>query len=331
MQQQLPPMPYGFKILGTGGYLPQTVLTSAQIDHRFGWPQGKTEARYGLKQRHVASQTETSSLMAARAATQALQRAGLVAEDLDLILGACGVMEQSIPSTAVLVQDHLGLSRSGIAAYDVNATCLSFIQALDLASLKIAAGQARYVLVFSADIASVGLDWSRPDTAAIFGDGAAAVVVGPGPQSILAHRFNTYAAAKDACVLAGGGTRHQWVDAEEARYFRMDGKQAFRTASQYLPDFLEELLKDAGLDWAQIDWIIPHQASGLSLSHGMARLGLPAEKVVNIFATQGNQIATSIPSTLNEAVEKGQLQHGQVAVLIGTSAGISLGGMVLRY
>ncbi len=325
------------RIAGTGQYLPRAVVTSAQIDARLGWSQGETQSRYGIAARHVASPAETSSFMAVEAARQALDAAGSAPHDLDLILGACGVMEQPIPSTAVLVQDRLGLGRTGIPAYDVNATCLSFLQALDLAAMNIAAGRVRRVLVFSADIASVGLDWSHPEAAAIFGDGAAAVVVeraGTEGAALLANRFETYAEGRDACVLAAGGTRvnpARQADLGPDALFRMDGARAFRTASRYLPRFLGRLLKSARVTAEDIACIIPHQASAQALDHAGRSLRMGAERVVNVFSRTGNQIAASIPTALHHAVSGGLLKRGQIALMIGTSAGISLGGTVVRY
>ncbi|WP_112310223.1 3-oxoacyl-[acyl-carrier-protein] synthase III C-terminal domain-containing protein [Pseudogemmobacter bohemicus] len=328
--------PAAMRILGTGTYLPRHRLTSAEIDHRFGWADGTTEARYGLAVRHVAGQGESSSMMAAEAAAQALRAARMKASDLDLILGACGVMEQAIPSTATLVQARLGLGKSGVPSYDVNATCLSFVQALDLAALRIAAGRARRVLVFSADIASVGLDWAEPDTAAIFGDGAAAVVLGADDrEGVLASRFETYSEGQAACVLEGGGTRYGGARDPEllgrTNVFHMDGQTAFRISARYLPRFLKALMAEAGIGYRDLACIVPHQASGPALDHGLARLGVPLEKVIRTFGSLGNQIATSIPTALHHAITSGRLKRGDLAMLVGTSAGVSLGGMVVRY
>ncbi|AGT08278.1 3-oxoacyl-ACP synthase [Paracoccus aminophilus] len=325
----------GMHILGTGAYLPRRVVASSEIDCRLGWAEGSCEARYGLAKRHVAECDETSSMMGTEAARQALAAAGIEANELDLIIGACGVMEQAIPSTATLVQARLGLGDSGIPSYDVNATCLSFVQALDLAAMKIRLGQARYILVFSADIASVGLDWSDPDTAAIFGDGAAAVVLGAHGEGPHASRFETYSSGGQACLLEGGGTRisaaRDPIAAARASYFRMDGQAAFRTAARHLPRFLRRLMGEAGAALSDLACIIPHQASGLALEHGLSRLGIPQDRVVKTFAMFGNQIATSIPTALHSAVQSGRVKRGDLTLLVGTSAGLSLGGMVLRF
>lgn len=325
----------GLRIAGTGAYLPKRRLLSTEIDGYLGWPMGTLEARYGLGVRHVAEGNETSSFMAEQASLQALQSAGIKPRELDLILGACGVMEQVIPSTATLVQHRLGLGRSGIPAYDVNATCLSFVQALDLAAMKIKLGHARKVLIFSADIASVGLDWKTPDAAAIFGDGAAAAVLTADGPGLLAARFETYSEGRDACVLAGGGTRisqaRDPVAAEEAAYFRMNGQAAFRVAARYLARFLQRLFEQAELSKSDIDCIVPHQASGAALTHGLTRLGLDPQKVIQTFSRFGNQIATSIPMALHTAIVEGRVKRGDLLLLLGTSAGISIGGTVVRY
>lgn len=327
--------PIPLTISGTGSYRPSRILTSDEVDARLGWQPGTCRSHYGIDARHVADGEETSSSMAAEAARKAMEMAGCVPRDLDLIIGACGVMEQPIPSTAVLVQDRLGLGHSGIAAWDVNATCLGFLRGLDLAALHIAAGRAKRVLVFSSDIASAGLDWSRPEAAAIFGDGAAAAVVqaGEGDSSLLASGFETYGYGRDACVLAAGGTRVTPASGIQPGQdsFQMDGQKAFRIASRHLPRFLRRLLIRSGIGLDRLDCVIPHQASAQSLNHAIQNLLLGAERVVNIFARTGNQIAASIPTALDHAVRSGRLNRGDHALLIGTSAGISLGGAVVRF
>lgn len=326
--------PISMTIRGTGSYRPRDTLESSQIDARFEWAPGTCLSRYGIEMRHVASEDETTSFMAAEAAKHALGMAGCKAADLDLILGACGVMEQPIPSTAVLVQNRLGLGRSGVPAYDVNATCLSFLQALDLAAMQISCGRVRRVLVFSSDIASVGLDWAHPEAAAIFGDGAAAVVVEAGGEgAVLARDFRTYGEGCDACVLAAGGTRvnpARGIGLGDDR-FRMDGAQAYRVASRHLPRFIARLMRRADRVMEQLDCVIPHQASAQALEHAAGMLRLASDRMIDIFGRTGNQIAASIPTALDHAVRSGRFKRGDTGLLIGTSAGISIGGAVVRF
>ncbi len=339
-QEHAPILPV--RIEGTGSYRPRQTLTSAEIDRRLGWRDGQTAASFHITSRGVATGEETSSFMAAEAARGALDAAGITAGEVDLVLAACGVGEQPIPATAALVHARLGLQETGIPAYDIGATCLSFVAALDHAALKIAAGQARRVLIVSADIASVGLDWSRPEGAAIFGDGAAAVVLGRSPApsdgsgdiGLLALRMETWSEGREACVLAAGGTRinparEAGINPADA-LFHMDGQAAFRVAAKRLPRFLARLLSEAGVSRDEIGVVIPHQASAQALDHARALIGFGRTQVVDIFADHGNQIATSIPTTLHHARISGRLQPGTLALLIGTSAGISIGGALIH-
>ena len=166
-----------FTIAGWGSYRPRTLLTSRALDERQGQSPGWTERQFGIAARHVASEEETTSMMATEAAREALNRAGWGSTPPDVIIGGCGVMEQPIPSTAALVQNRLGFGQSGVPSFDVNQTCLSFMVALDIAAMGIACGRWRRALVFASDIASAGLNPEEPKTRSIFGDGAAALAI----------------------------------------------------------------------------------------------------------------------------------------------------------
>ena len=302
-----------------------------------GKPTGWTVANLAIVSRAVASGDETSSGLGADAARLALQAAGWRPTDLDVIVGACGVMEQPIPGTACLIQRRLGLGASGIPAFDINATCLSFLTALDTVALGLRAGRWRRALVVSADIASAALDFRDPEASAIFGDGAAAVVVeaSDGPSALLGYRLETYGDGADLCQLEAGGTRlrpHDDLDGFLARSrFRMDGPGVFKATARRFPGFLQRLLAACELTLDDIDLVVPHQASAAALEHLRRSLGAAGERVVDIFADHGNQIAASLPSALCAAIADGRLQRGQRVLLIGTAAGVSLGGAVIRY
>ena len=326
-----------FKIRGTGAVQPVERLSSAEIDHRIGHAPGWTQRHFAIETRAVASGDETSSSLGTAAARQALAQAGWAAEQLDVIIGACAVMEQPIPGTACLIQRRLGLGNSGIPAFDVNATCLSFLLALETVALGFAAGRWRRALIVASDIASVALDFRRPEASVIFGDGAAAVVLEAQPDSAdwRAYRLETYGDDADACRLEAGGTRIRPHD-DLPRFlahatFRMDGRGVFRATARRFPGFLARLLAQAELGAGEIDLVIPHQASAAALEYLGRSLPQARKGIVNIFADHGNQIAASMPSALHAAIATGRLQRGDIALLIGSSAGISLGGAVLRY
>ena len=307
------------------------------LDEVFGRSTGWTQSQFGIAERGVASPDETTSVMAAAAARRALDQAGW-GEDFDVIVGACGVMEQPIPSTSVLVQHELGLQRSAIPCFDVNATCLSFLNALDLVSLGFHAGRWRRALIFSSDIASAGLDFSRPEMSAIFGDGAAAVCVEAGLETgpaILSSRFKTLSSGKDLGHLKSGGTRIRISDGFDALQagarFHMDAFGIFKAAGRRLPELLNAVVADAGLGLDEIDHIICHQASKPALEYMGHLMGSKPERIVDIFASFGNQIAASMPSALSVAHAEGRLRSGSHGLLVGTSAGVSLGAMVVRF
>jgi len=257
------------KILSTGSYVPRTTIASTEIDARLGKRAGWTQRLFGIEKRHYAAPDESTSFMAAEAGRDALAKAGLTVDDIDCIVAACGVGEQPIPSTAVLVQNKLGLGQSGIAAFDVNSTCLSFVTAFDTVADAIAMGRYKCVLIVSSDIASCGLDWSNPEAAAIFGDGAAAVVVAPSPAGdgarILSSRMNTYGTYQDTCRLEAGGTRiNATREAErfqDTTMFKMNGPEALECVVNHLPAFVGELCKQAKLSVGTLDAAILHQAS----------------------------------------------------------------------
>lgn len=324
------------RIAGYGLYRPRELRPSSALDPLFGQPEGWTEGQFGIAARGIAAPDETSSMMGAAAAEAALADAGWQATDIDLLIGACGVMEQPIPGTSVLIQDRLGLGRSGIAAFDVNQTCLSFLTALDIAALGLGMGRWRRVLIVASDIASAGLDYATPGSAAIFGDGAAAVCVeaGEGDTGLIASRFATWGEGHDLAVLAAGGTRlrvEQGYDALVAgSRFRMDAFGIFKAAARGLPRLVDGVLGEAGLTRDTVDLVACHQASAPGVEHVRRLVGGDPARVIDIFADHGNQIAASLPSALVTARLQGRLRPGMTVLLLGTAAGISAAAMVLR-
>jgi 3-oxoacyl-[acyl-carrier-protein] synthase-3 len=331
--------PSNLRILGTGEYVPSQQIGSDALDLRWGKPSGWTKKHSGIAHRYFASRDETSSIMAAHAARQALTAAGLDARDLDCVVSACSVMEQAIPCTAALIHRELGLGDSGIPAFDINATCLSFLIAVDLLSMSIAAGRFRRVLIVSSEIASAGLPWDEPATAMLFGDGAAAVVLSNSAQNetsrLLGTHFETFSDGANFCQIKAGGTRLRAKDdptayAEHA-VFRMDGKATYRMAAQRLPVYLQRLFARAGVELRDLAAIVPHQASDKALAHLQAALNLPEEKIVRVLSTRANQMAASIPVALHHAVASAAIRRGDTIALVGSGAGLSFGGVVLRY
>lgn len=326
------------KILGVGKYLPEQIVTADAIDRRLGVEPGWTLRKTAVAVRHFAS-GQTTSEMGARAAAEALAAAGLTAGEIECIVCTASVGEQPIPCTAVLVQKALGLEDSGIPCFDINATCLSFIVGLDLVAQLIVAGRYKRVLIVASEIASVGLDWDDHESAALFGDGAAAVVVGPAApeegSGILAFRLESYSKGAHLSEIRGGGSRihprEHSLATEKEFLFSMDGSAIFKMASQRLPAFMSALLDPIGCTIGDMDLVIPHQASAMAMRILQRKLGIQEERFMRIVENHGNTIAASLPMGLYEAIRQGRIQRGDRVMLCGTAAGLSLGGIVLVY
>jgi len=326
------------KILATGHVLPRQEVLSKDLDKQLGLPQGKLEAVGGVSKRYFAAKDEYAAKLAAAAAKQALDAAGLTLADIDCLVATSATMDQGMPSNAALIHAEMGFSEFAIPAFDINASCLGFLAALDSLTWMMTAGAYKRILLVAADLASCGLNWNHLESSAIFGDGAAAAILSSentqGSQ-ILASSLRTYSEGAHFCEILAGGSRFHpsRIDQEFAPLtkFHMDGKKVFKLASQHMPDFTAKLLKDAGKSLQDIDWFVPHQASQLALHHLTKRLNVNPEKVVNIFANYGNQVAASLPTALDIAIKDGRIQRGHTLMLIGTGAGLSIGGVVLEY
>lgn len=326
------------KIAGNGIYTPEQTMPSSQLDEIFGHEKGWTENKFGIRQRGVASAHETSSYMGEQAARTALAKAGWEAAELDVIIGACGVMEQPIPSTSVLIQQKLGIGKSGVPAFDINLTCLSFLSALDIVAMGMACGRWKKALIVSSDIASAGIDYAVPETASIFGDGAAAICVEAASEAdgkgVVSQHFESYGDYNNLATLRAGGTKLRVSEGYDAllkgSHFEMDSFGIFKAAAKSLPALIDRVLGNAGKCRDSIDLIICHQASRPGVEHIRRLFKSRPERVVNIFADFGNQIATSLPTALSYALDNGLVKAGNHVLLLGTAAGISAGAMVIK-
>ena len=324
------------KIIGLGRYLPARVVPSSELEKICKLPAGWVERHNGVRERRWVTD-ETSSYMAAQAAREALDEAGLKPSDLSLILNASGTGEQAIPDTGALIQRQLGLGKSGIPAMTVHNTCLSFVAAMDVAANFLNAGRYKNILIASADVASCGINPKEPESASLVGDAAAAVVVtrsGAGDQSMVhnAH-LKTYGdGAYLTAIMGGGSARHPAKPNHnpDDDLFHMDGPAVLRMVRGIAADYLDELYPGLSKGLGDIDVVVPHQASKVGLMM-LSRFGWPQERIMSTLETLGNCVAASIPSTLYQAVRDGRIQRGDKVLLVGTGAGLSIGGLVMTY
>lgn len=325
------------KILSTGSYLPPRVVTGQEVDRKLGLRIGKSEEMTGVAERRYITD-ETASQMGASAIESALAQAGLSLEKLDAIICASGSTEQALPCTASLIQKAMNRTDLHTPCFDVNASCLSFVTAIDLASSLIDSGRYETLAIVSTEIASVGLNPKQHEAYALFGDGAAAAIVqkpkaGEG-SGVIHAAMNTFSEGAEQCHIRGGGTRYhpKFLKPDSDKFlFSMDGRKMFRLVLERLPEFFAKLLSDAGLTLDQISLVIPHQASGSGMELIRRRLNIEPSKYMDILAKHGNMIAASIPLALHYAITQGKVHRGDRVMLVGTSAGMSIGSVILEY
>ncbi|MEO1238300.1 MAG: ketoacyl-ACP synthase III [Pseudomonadota bacterium] len=323
------------KVSGTGRSLPAKRVTSCDLDQRLGT--GDLLSATGVIARHIC-EAESQVDLAQAAGQAALDDAGVHASDVDLIISGASVPYQPIPATAPLIMERLGIADGTAAAFDVNATCLGFITGLETAARMIIGGAARCALVVSSEVASRALPWdTEPEVAALFGDGAAAAVLRPGGDRasgrIKAVYMRSFPSAYDACGIGAGGTRFHFGSQRDDflahATFAMNGRDLFRITALHFNGFLDNLLERAGWTKDDVDWVVPHQASPGALDHLVRQTGFETHRVVRIVRDYGNQIAASIPFAFDIARRDGRIREGQNILLLGTSAGVSFGGVAL--
>lgn len=340
-----PYAPRPMKIAGIGRYLPDRVVTNAELEARFDLPCGWIGEKTGVRERRRADVGggETASFMGAGAAREALVDAGLEPGDIDLIINASGTPEQAIPDGGPLLQRALGLERSGIPSFTVHATCLSFLVALDVVSALIAAGSHRRVLIVSTEIGSMGVAGVDPKSESLWGDAAAAAVVTatPAGESSSLERFllRTWSQGADLTAIRGGGTRlhpgREGAHPDELRFI-MNGQGVLQLCLRRAGKFFDTL--DPGIrkgcvgqpGESGVRLAITHQPSKAGIQ-AMERFGIAREHTAITLDRLGNCVAASLPCTLYDTVRSGRLGRGDRALLFGTGAGLSMAGSLLRF
>ncbi|ABC32181.1 3-oxoacyl-[acyl-carrier-protein] synthase III [Hahella chejuensis KCTC 2396] len=324
-----------FVIRSSACYLPQGKVSAEELDQRLSLEPGTCRRRYGVDYRHYASPSETALFMGAEAARAALDRAELQWADIDLLVCASGTPHQALPYNAAGILAELQIAEP-LATMDVNASCLSFLAALEFSHCAIASGRYRRVMIVSSEVAKIGVQDVKPETATLFADGAAAFVLEASKNSagLLTSLFQTYPEGYSLCQIRAGGsglhpTRNPMEAVAEGSYFEMHGKALYKMVSKLAPDFIRHGLGKAQLTLSDIAHIVPHQASHAGLAHLVHRLGLDNDKVVNLFATMGNQVAASLPIALDHLLRNKRVARGEQVMLFGSAAGLSLGLGVL--
>lgn len=315
-------------LLGTGGYLPEHILTNQEISKTVDTNDEWIVERTGIRERRIAGKEESASSMAEMAARQAIEAAGLQPDDIDLIVVGTGTPDRIFPSTACLLQHRLNIRKC--AAFDVQAACSGFIFALSVADQYIRAGSSRHVLVVGTELNSRLVDWTDRSTCILFGDGAGAVVLGvsdrPGIMSTHIHSDGQY---QD--LLYAPNPVHDATQNSPRQYLQMQGNEVFKVAVNTLGRIVDETLAENGLDKSDIDWLVPHQANIRIITATAKKLKMSMDQVVVTVEKQGNTSAASIPLALNEAIRDGRIQRGQTVLMEAFGGGFAWGSALLRY
>ncbi|END1883205.1 ketoacyl-ACP synthase III [Escherichia albertii] len=327
-----PTISTALKIIATGIALPPDKITSQQLDVRLNKPAGYVERRSGICWRYFASNDASQAELAADALHNALSAAALNPGDIDLLICASAIAVQALPCSAIHILKAAKMP-AGVAGFDINSSCVSFISALEVAAGLLNCGAYRRIAIVSADISSRGIDWNHEESSLIFGDGAACAIVeqGNGRCGIIASLIEMYPEGSELCEIRAGGTRcNPRSGVSDSDFlFHMQGKPLFRFASSLIEDYFSRLLQKSSLQLADIGTVVPHQTSHLSLEHMRKRLRVPESALIDVYRFYGNQVAASIPTALHEAVISGRFTADKPAMLIGTAAGLTLAGMVL--
>ena len=319
------------RIAGTGSYLPEKVLTNADLAEFVDTSDEWIATRTGIRQRHIAAEGETTGDLAFHAATRALEAAGVEASELDLIVLGTTTPDIIFPSTACLVQHRLGAN--GCPAFDVNAACSGFIYALSVADSFIRSGAARTALVIGAETLTRMLDWNDRSTCVLFGDGAGAVVLKADTETgVLSTHLHADGGKKELLYNPVGVSSGFRPEEDNAGVkVLMTGNEVFKHAVKALDSVVEETLAANDLDRSQIDWLIPHQANLRIIEATAKRLAMPMERVVVTVDRHGNTSSGSVPLALDEAVRSGRVERGQLVLLEAFGGGFTWGSALLRY
>ena len=304
------------RIIGTGSYLPQKVLTNKDLESLVDTTDEWIVERTGIKQRHIASENESTSSMAINASIDAIKSSGLSEKDIDLVIVATTTPDQIFPSTACIVQNKLNIIAP---AFDIQAACTGFIYAMSVADNFIRNGMSKNTLIIGSEKYSNILDWKDRSTCVLFGDGAGAVVLS--------------ADSKEGIISSHIHADGQYNDllSVEGNHIKMKGNEVFKVAVNTLSKLVDETLDKNNMDKSSIDWLVPHQANLRIIKAAAKKLSLPLEQVVVTVDDHANTSAASIPLALNEAVKDGRIKEDQVLLLEAFGSGFTWGSVLLRY
>jgi 3-oxoacyl-[acyl-carrier-protein] synthase-3 len=315
------------KIIGTGSYLPEKILTNQDLESIVDTNDSWIRTRTGIEQRHIAADNEMASDLAVNACLKAIESADISVDKIDLIIVATTTPDMTFPSTACILQNKLGMK--DCPAFDVQAVCSGFVYALATADMFIRAGKYKTALVVGTEIYSRLLDWSDRSTCVLFGDGAGAVLITESDQpGILSSHLHANGSHYNTLSLPGK-ISHGKIQGNP--FVTMEGNTVFKFAVKVMEEIVYEALSENNLQISDIDWLIPHQANIRIIRSTAKKLGIPMEKVVTTIAKHGNTSAASIPLALDLAVRDKRIKPNQYVLLEGVGGGFTWGAVLIRW
>ena len=322
------------RIVGTGHYLPSKVLTNFDLEKMMDTTDEWIRQRTGIFQRHVAADGECVSDLGTQAGQRAIEQAGIEAGEIDYIICATLTPDFLMPSAACLIQDRLGAKNAG--ACDLNAACSGFVYGLELADALIRAGVHKTILIIGAEQMTARLDWTKRDTAVLFGDGAGAIIVRgmEGENGVLTTFTASDGSGAEILSIPVGGARHALTPEnihELDRSIRMNGRELYKRAVVAFRDAVEKALDRAGVSPAEIDLFIPHQANRRIIVAATERIGLPEEKIYLNLDRVANTSAASIPIAIDQARAEGRIHDGDLVLLAAFGAGLTWASAMIRW
>jgi 3-oxoacyl-[acyl-carrier-protein] synthase-3 len=314
------------RIVATGKYLPERVLTNADLEKMVETTDEWIKTRTGIELRHIAADNEYTSDLAYKAGLAALETGGLSASDIDLVLVGTTTPDLIFPNVACLVQEKLGIK--ACPAFSVEAACSGFLYGLVIADQFVRLGQARRALVIGAETMSRIIDWTDRETCVLFGDGAGAVILEASESpGIMFSTLGADGRYRDLLYASSGVSLRQ----REGAALRMKGNEVFKVAVRTLENLVDEVVEKTNLEKGQIDWLIPHQANIRIIAATAKRLDLPMERVILTVREHGNTSAASVPMALDTAIRDGRVKRGDLLLLEAFGGGFTWGASLIRY
>lgn len=313
------------RIAGTGSYLPEKILTNADLERMVDTTDEWIFTRTGIRERHIAAEGEFTSDLSTQAARQAIKAAGIQAQDVDLIIVATTTPDRIFPSTACLMQDKLGIS--GCPAFDIQAVCSGFVYAMATADSFIKSGAAKCALVVGAETMSRITDWTNRGNCILWGDGAGAVIMTASDEpGILSSHLHADGSYTNLLNVPSGVSKR-----DGGSTIVMEGNPVFKVAVNTLDAIVDETLAANGLQKSDVDWLVPHQANIRILQSTAKKLGMDMERVVVTVDKHGNTSAASIPLALDVAVRDGRIKRGETILMEAFGGGFTWGSVLLKY